>query len=192
MSTKARVTTTTKSASSRSEAAKKAAATRAANKAAATKAANATKETTTATSAVPMLHAFVPEAKTPYAGKVQSDRLVFRSFTVAGFIVTGFATISDSGLASIANKGNLTLLKLIIGTSASGYWRRKGWLDDKGLTDSGKTEISQSFVRDNGFYARVPTVRALVALMRSGGKGNVPGKAGDIAMQFNARVGAKA
>ncbi len=147
---------------------------------------------------IPMVHAYVPEAKTPYSAFFAKSGPK-RCYTVAAFVYAGMATMSQAGLVEY-RKGQLGLWSSIVGDTAAPYWRSKGWVDKEGLTKAGRSEIGSSFARGKelsgkgeqgkGFFATPELVRQIVKFMKSGGKGEVDYRGGKVAVQFNGKVGA--
>ncbi len=146
----------------------------------------------------PMVHSFVPEAKTPYSAFFAKSGPK-RCYTVAAFIHAGMATMSQAGLVKY-QKGQLGLWSSIVGDTAAPYWHSKGWVDKEGLTKAGRAEIGSSFARGKelsskgeqgkGFFATPDLVRQIVKFMKSGGKGEVDYRGGKVKVQFNGKVGA--
>ncbi len=146
---------------------------------------------------IPMVHAYVPEAKTPYSAFFAKSGPK-RCYTIAGFVYAGMADMSATGLVKY-KKGQFSLWKSIVGSTAAPYWASKGWVDEHGLTSAGRAEIGSSFARGKetsskgnqgkGFFATPELVRQIVKFMKSGGKGEVDYRGSKVKVQFNGKVG---
>ncbi len=151
-----------------------------------------------AVKSTPMVHAYVPEARTPYSAFFAKSGPK-RCYTIAGFIHAGMADMSATGLVKY-KKGQLGLWASIVGDTAAPYWHSKGWVDKDGLTKAGRSEIGSSFARGKelsskgeqgkGFFATPELVRQIVKFMQLGGKGKVDYRGSKVAVQFNGKVGA--
>jgi hypothetical protein len=206
MSTKLE-TTNTKTLSAkekRSMAAKKAAATRkrnaanaAAKKEQAKTKADHRKEAREATSKVEeaeKVTAYTLESGAPYSA-VTKDHTLFRGLTIAALVVAGFCQLTKSGMAEKITKGNVSLLRGLIGKSASGTWIGKGEskrvnTETGMLTPAGKKEISASFTNGKRSYrTTVAIVNAMIPAIRNGGKVTLAGEnGGKVNANFIAKV----
>jgi hypothetical protein len=121
-------------------------------------------------------HAKVSDKDAPYR-LLSSDKSLFAAFTAAAFIHANAVSMSPKGALSSRKGGDMEFWGKMVGSSASGYWKKKGLVDDGGVTAVGLNVLSNRMKDQGGAYRTTPDkVRELVALLKTGGPLKVKGQ----------------